>query len=118
MHAAPVTGPDEQIGVASHEVLSHADLNSVGKKTIGVGLERLDIAENVIPSTAVQTNGVIPQFIENLIHLKHRRKSFNQDGGPDAPVRYSDHFLRRLKHPVPYPRFSVQLYITHIVRDI
>lgn len=30
MHTSPVAGSDEQIGVASHEVLAHADEDSVG----------------------------------------------------------------------------------------
>lgn len=77
MHTTPMTGPDEELRVALHEVLSHADLNPVWKQAIRVRLESLDIAEYVIPSSTVQTNRVIPQLIKDFVHLKDGWKCFD-----------------------------------------
>lgn len=104
--------PDEQIGVAPHEVLSHADLNPVGQQAVGMSLESLDVAEDVIPSAAVQSDGVIPQFIQNLIHLKHCWKCFNQRCSSDAPFLNSNHFLCSFEHTIPYPSFPIQIQCT------
>lgn len=100
-----MASPDEQVGVAFHEMLSHGDLDSVGKKSVGMSLECLDVAENVVPSAAVQSGRVIFQLVENFIHLKDGRECFNEHGGPYAPVVDSSHFLRLLKHSVPYLGF-------------
>lgn len=118
MDPAPVTSPDKQIGVASHEMLRHADLNPVGKKAVGVSLKRLDVAENVVPSAAVQPHGMLPQFMKNFIHLKRCWKCFDQHSRPDAPLLDSSHFLCPFKHTIPYPSFPAHILHTCIIRII
>lgn len=102
MHATPMARPDEELRIAPHKVLSHANLNSVWQQAIWVSLESFDIAKDVIPSSTVQTNRVIPQLIKDFIHLKDSRKCFNQNSGPDASSLYPCHLLCPLKHIVPY----------------
>lgn len=108
MDAMFMTGVDEQVRVTSHKVLRHANKNSIREQAIGVSLESLDVAENVIPSTTVEANRMVPQFIQYFIHLKHSRKSFNQDSCPNASFLNSSPFLCLLKHIVPYSCFPVQ----------
>lgn len=56
MHTTSVACSDEEVGVAPHEVLRHPNLNSVGKKAVGVSLKGLDVTENVVPSTTIESN--------------------------------------------------------------
>lgn len=100
--APAVAGADEEVGVAPHEVLSHPHLNPVREEAVRLGLECLDVAEDVVPSSTVEPDGVLPQLVEDLIHLKHRRKGLDQDRSPDAPPSYSGQLLGPLEHPIPY----------------
>jgi len=67
-----------------------------------VSLECLGIAEEVISSSTIQANRVIPQVVEDFIHLEESWKCFDQDSGLDASPFNSCHLLRFLKHTVPY----------------
>lgn len=106
MNPALVASPDEEIRIRFHEVLPHPDLESVREETIGVTLKGLDVAENVVPSAAVQPDRVVPQLVQNLIHLKHSWERLNQYSPSNASSLDSCHFLRLLKHTVPYLSFS------------
>jgi len=108
MDTALMTGVDEQIGVTPHKVLSHANLCPIGEQSIRVTLECLDVAENVIPSTTIEANRMVPQFIQDFIHLKHCWKCFNQDSGPNASVLNSSPFLCPVKHIIPYSSFPAK----------
>ena len=113
VNTATVAGADEEVGVAPHEVLSHPHLHPVGEEAVRVALEGLDIAEDVVPSSTVQPNGVVPQLMEDLIHLKHRRKSLDQDRSPDAPLSYSGELLGPLEHTIPY--FGLPVVTMHVL---
>lgn len=110
--AATVAGADEEVGVAPHEVLGHPDLDAVREEAVRMALEGLDVAEDVVPSPTVEPDGVIPQLVKDLVHLKHRGKRLDQDRRPDAPRLYSRERLGPLEHTVPYLRLPVKLIIT------
>ena len=57
------------------EVPLHRDLGAVGQHEVRTVAELLDEAENVIPAAAVQSGGMIAQFVENLVHLESARGS-------------------------------------------
>jgi hypothetical protein len=49
--------------------------------------QRFDIAENVIPASAVQADNMVAQRMQDFIHLEHRWQRFNQQRGLDGAAR-------------------------------
>lgn len=49
--------------------------------------QRFDIAEDVIPTTAVQTNNMVTQHVKDFIHLEHGGQRFNQQRRLDGAAR-------------------------------
>src|SRR5262245_18213008 len=70
MNAAAMTGPNQQVDVRFQEVTIHRDACAVGQDELGAAAEFLDEAENVVPPAAVETRRMIPQLVEDLVHLK------------------------------------------------
>lgn len=118
--STPVAGPDEAVGVALHEVLSHADEYSVGQEAVRVRLEGLDVAEDVIPSAAVEADRVVSELVKDLVHLEDSRKSFDQNRRPDAPSLNPRHLLCSTEYGVPYFCFPACIWewdLMSIVKD-
>jgi hypothetical protein len=61
------------------------------------------LAEDVIPSTTVQPSRVIPQFIQNLLHLERCRDGLDQDSRPDRSVGESNVSGGKGEDIVPQP---------------
>ncbi|KAK8473893.1 hypothetical protein V6N13_013134 [Hibiscus sabdariffa] len=99
---------DEEIGVTLHDVLGHADLNSVRQQSIRMTLKGLEVVENAIPSTTVEANRVIPKLIKDFIHLENYRQCFDSNGCPYASFLYACHLFCPLKHTIPYLRFPAK----------
>jgi hypothetical protein len=53
VHAALVAGRDEQLDVVGHERRGHGDLRAVRQDEVLVVAKLLDVAEDVVPTTAV-----------------------------------------------------------------
>lgn len=102
MDAAAVARADEEVGIGAHEVLGHADVDAVGEEAVGVRPEGLDVAEDVVPPAAVEADRVVPQLVEYLIHLEHRRERLDQHRRPNAPHLNPRKLLRSLEYVVPY----------------
>ena len=66
MHSALMAGLDEKFHVCVHEGNSHRDGRPIGQNKVGVLAKFLDDAENIIPSTAVETGAVVTKLIYNL----------------------------------------------------
>jgi hypothetical protein len=64
--ASAMTGLDEKLDVGVHEGSGHGDGASVGEDEVGVVSEAFDDAEDVIPTTAVETGRVFTEFVDNL----------------------------------------------------
>lgn len=105
MNTTAVTSPDEKLGVGLHEVLSHPDLDTIRQEAVRMCLEGLDIAEDVIPSSAIQASRVVPQLVQDLIHLENSWEGLDQDSRPDASLRNPHPLLCPLEHTVPYLSF-------------
>lgn len=101
---AAVAGLDEEEGVGAHEVLGHADEGAVGEEAVGVGAERLDVAEDVVPAAAVEPHRVVAQLVQDLVHLEHRRQRLHQHRRTYASLLDPGRLLRPLEHAVPNPR--------------
>lgn len=110
-----VTSLDEELDIGIHERSRHRDVRSVRHDSILVRPLHLDTivsstksrsgarlqAEDVIPSTAVQTRRVLPQFIQNLLHLEGSGKRLDQNGSSDATLLKSQFARRKTEHVVP-----------------
>lgn len=59
MHTSPVTSLDKKLDVGIHKWNRHCDSRPIWEDEIGVLAEALDDAEDVIPSTTVETRAVV-----------------------------------------------------------
>lgn len=107
MDTTPMASVDEKIRITSHEVLGHPNLNTIRQKAVWVGLESLDIAEDVIPPPTVEPNRVVSELIQYLIHLEYCRKCLYKNRRSYTSSFYSCHFLCLFKHILPYLCFPV-----------
>lgn len=57
---------DEKLNVSIHERNSHCDCGAVWQDKIGALTEFFDHAEDVIPSTAIQTRTMVTKLIDDL----------------------------------------------------
>lgn len=85
--AALVTGFDQQARVGAQKRFVHRYHLPVRQDAIRVIFQRFDIAENIIPTTTVETDDMITQRMKNLIHLENSRQRFNQQGRFDRTAR-------------------------------
>src|ERR1039458_9094713 len=109
MNAALVACVNQHVHVGTKERLFHGDGAALGKRVIQLIPEHLDETENVIPATAVQTGGVLAQFVENLVHLKSSRDGFDQYSGANCSLGNTDIFLSKEEDIVPQARLTVAL---------
>ena len=72
VHAAFMAGVDQQFNLGAKEGLLHNYIAALRQHTIGPVPEFLNKAEDVIPAAAVQSGGVVAQFVQDLVHLKSR----------------------------------------------
>ena len=82
MYAPLVACLDKQFNVCVHEWYSHSNGCSVGKDEVRVLAETLDDAEDVIPSSAVETTAVIAELINNLHHWLEPLPAFGPSDSP------------------------------------
>jgi len=114
MDTSSVAGLDEELDVGLHEWDSHGNVRSVREDKVGVLPELFDDAENIIPPSAVQSRTVVPEFIDNLIHLKDRQNCLNQDGSSDGSPWDSDSVLSKVKYIVPETGFKVGFHLGEV----
>src|SRR3990167_9261617 len=70
--------------------------------------------ENIIPPAAIEAGRVIPQFVQNLIHLKCGQYGFNQYGGADSPAGDSDFILCKIENVIPESRLEMRFHLRQI----
>ncbi|KAG5456830.1 MAG: hypothetical protein BJ554DRAFT_3316 [Olpidium bornovanus] len=73
--------------------------------------ELLDHAEDVVPPATVQARGVLPELIDDLVHLERGQNRLDQHGGTDRTARHPQHVLRHVEYVVPQPRLQVRLHL-------
>ena len=66
MNASFVAGLDQQFDVSIHERHGHRDGRSVRKDEVGILTELFNNAEDVIPSTAVESGTMITELEDDL----------------------------------------------------
>ena len=114
VRAAPVAGLHEQLRVGAQERLLHGDLASIGHHERGVSAQRLDRAEDVVPSPAVEARGVLAQLVEDLVHLEGGGQRLDEHGGLDRAPGNAQGFLRAHEHVVPQARLEVALHLRKV----
>ena len=114
MDTPSVAGLDEELDVGLHKWDPHGNVRSVREDKIGVLPELLDDAENIIPPSTVQSRAVIPELVDNLIHLKDRQNCLNQHGSSDGSPWDFDSVLSKVKHIVPEAGFKVGFHFGEV----
>src|SRR5580700_5948146 len=92
----------------------HGNGGAIGKRKIVAVTELFDEAENVIPTAAIQTSGVILQLEENLIHFKRRRQCFDQYRSANRAPGNAQRILGEVEYAVPQPRFTMAFHLGQI----
>ena len=101
MDAAAVAGAHRELRVGPHVRLLHRDLRAIRKHRPGIVLAGLDEAEDVVPAAAVQTRGVLAQFVEDLVHLEGGGKGLDEDRRLDGARLEAKRLLAGQEHVVP-----------------
>ena len=104
-----VTGLNQQVNIRFQEVTIHGDRRTVGHQKSRMAAELLDETENIVPPAAVETGGVIFQFVEYLIHLEGRQNVLDEHRRLDGTAGEMQHFLGSDENIVPEARFVVIL---------
>src|SRR5260370_40664542 len=74
----------------------------------------LDKTENVLPAPAVQSRGMVAQFVKDLVQLEGRQTRLDQDGGANRPARNAHFILGKTKHVVPQPRLQMTPHLRQV----
>ncbi len=61
-----MTRLDQKLDVGIHERDRHGDGGPIGQDKVGILAELLDDAEDVVPSSAVETRAMLPQLEDDL----------------------------------------------------
>lgn len=105
---------DEESDVGVHEGNGHGDGGSVGEDKVGVLAEFLDDGEDVVPSAAVETGGVVAELVDDFVHLKYRSDGLDQDGASDRASWHPDVILRQVEDIVPQSRLEMRLHLGEV----
>jgi hypothetical protein len=84
MNVSTMARANEQPAVGAQEMRRHGDLRAFGENHVPVTGEFLDEAEDVVPAAAIQSSGMLAQFVENLVHFERSKNRFDQHGGTDV----------------------------------
>ena len=120
-----VTGLNEQLDVGVHERGGHRNVRSIRHDGVLVRPLGLDTAnqgcsypqtqdlqaEDVVPSTAVQSRRVLPQLVQELFHLERGRERLNETSGPDAVLRQTQLAGSQVEDIIPKSSFKVVLHL-------
>ena len=87
---------------------------AVGQHELGPVAEVLDHAEEVVPAAGVEPGGVVPQLVEDLVHLERRQDRLDQHGGPDGSARDAERVLGGVEDVVPEPGLEVALQLGQV----
>ena len=112
--AAAVAGAHQQLRVGAHEGDGHRDLAAVRQHEVLPERELLDRAEDVVPAAGVQPRRVVPQLVEDLLHLERGEDRLDQHRGADAAPRHPERILGGDEDVVPEPRLVPVLQLRQV----
>ena len=112
--APAVAGLDQLQGIGAQERLIHSHGRAVGGQAVALRADALDVAEDIVPSAAVEADNVVLQGEEDLVHLEGRRQRLDQHGRLDGPDRQAQRLLRIDEHVVPQLRLAPALELGEV----
>ena len=71
-------------------------------------------AEDVVPSTAVESGRVLLELVEDLLHLERGGKGLDQDGSSDRSLRQAELASREAEDVVPQSSLEVVLHLGEV----
>src|SRR5439155_1470014 len=119
-HAADSVGPPtmarphEQVRICPHEGYCHRHLGPIGQDELLPIPELLDDAEDVVPPARVEARGVVPEFVQDLLHLEGRRNRLDEGGGLHGADRDAEGLLREPEHLVPEASLQMALHLRQV----
>jgi len=109
-----VTGLNEFPDVGVHESDLHSDIHAVREHGIEICPPSLDEAEDVVPSSTVETARVLSQLKQNLLHLEGGGESLDQHGSTDSPLGHADVALGEGEDVIPEASLQVVLHLGEV----
>src|SRR5256885_15081357 len=109
-----VTRADKEPRVGPHEWDNHRHLRSVGQDAFRAISELLDDREDVVPTARVQSDDMLPEFVQDLIYLERRWDRLDQDGRLDRASRQTQRLLGSQEDDIPEAGFEVTLELRQI----
>jgi hypothetical protein len=121
---------DEKTNIGVHERDSHGHFSPVREDARLLGSLLLDAvmrqlhtiwlppssqAEDIVPSTTVESRRVFLELVQDFLHLESSRQRLNQDRGPDDTLRQRELASCQAEHVVPKPGLEVVLHLGKIV---
>src|SRR5437773_9426833 len=119
-HAADSVGPPtmarphEQVRICPHEADRHRHLGPIGEDELLPIPELLDDAEDVVPPARVEARGVVPEFVQDLLHLEGRRNRLDEGGGLHGTGRNPEGLLREPEDLVPEAGLQMALHLRQV----
>jgi hypothetical protein len=106
-----MTGLHERPRVGAHKRHGHRQLAAIGEDAVGAGPKEFDDAEQIVPPAGVQTCRVVPELVENLIHLERREDRFDQHRGANGSARDAKLRLSEQEDVIPQPCLEMRLQL-------
>ena len=114
MGVAPVAGVHQQLGIRAHERHGHGELRPVRQDELRTVPEVLDHAEQVVPAARVEPGRVVPQLVQDLVHLERGEDRLDQDRGPYGAAGQGQRVLGGVEHVVPQPRLEMAFQLRQV----
>ena len=105
---------DDELRVRAQEVRRHRDLLAVREHEIRPAAEFLDEAEDVVPAPAVQSDDVVLQLVQDLVHLEGGENRLDQHRDLDRLRRDAELRFRVLEDVRPESRLEMVLQLGQI----
>src|SRR5207248_608116 len=110
----PMTVLDAKQRIGMHEMRRHRDQRAIGQHEVRLVPKLFNAGKNVIPTSAIQSGGMVAQFVKDFVHLKRSRNGFDEHGGANAAARNSQFVLREIERVVPNPGLEMALHLRKI----
>ena len=109
MRPAAVADLDHMQRIGAHEGHGHGHRRAVGEHGGGVLAVGLDVAEDIVPASAIEADDILPQLIENGLGVKGAGQRFDQHRRLDRAGRKPEPFLAEGEDVRPQPRLLMML---------
>lgn len=111
---APVAGLDEKLNICVHEWDGHCDTGTIWQDEVWILAELLDDREDVIPTSAVKSGGVVSELEDDLVHLEGGEDSLDEDCASDGASWDGNEILGEVENVVPKTGLEVRLHLWEV----